>query len=547
MVRKMIILLIVTVCCALVSPVCALETGIDNLEVWGYVQNEMAFHTTSNPGTAPLYKDRYVSPLTGGTPLGHPASFAINGLLKENKNKHAGSMMKFENTFNLKALYRVIPGKLEVFGRFYLLFDSVYDIENDIGWHRSGLPGRGTGPKSGDPRRRYRDDFHNTRTEDILRELYVDYHSSNLELRVGKQMIVWGEIDGFRLLDLVNPFDLREFILDDYEDSRIPQWGVDAKWRFWPGKPNKSLEFVFLPNFRKNYFMEEGSQWEVDELKVFNGGVNAFEWFDGLLGPLYNFEINDNKPANTFENANFGLRYKDILQTKRGALAYTFSYYYALDYNFTPFVRSWSPLFGFGSTNGKSPAGLPGFINAPTRVDLEYTRLHILGATFNYTLGYWQLRGEFAYTLNKYTGINPLESGPGGQDMAKKKDTFDYCLGFDRSIFTDWFISGQIIQNIIINADSHMVKGLSLRDRRAIDTHFTLVVQKLFNNDQMTIQNLLAYGTEGEWWVSPMFKWETTQNTTFSLGAQIFEGNHYDTLGQFNRNDQIYTRFRYSF
>ena len=72
-------------------------------------------------------------------------------------------------------------------------------------------------------------------------------------------------------------------------------------------------------------------------------------------------------------------------------------------------------------------------------------------------------------------------------------------------------------------------------------------VQKLFNNDQMTIQNLLAYGTEGEWWISPMFKWETTQNTTFSLGAQIFEGNHYDTLGQFNRNDQIFTRFRYSF
>jgi hypothetical protein len=130
MVRKMIIVLIVTVCCALVSPLYGLETGIDNLEMWGYVQNEIAFHTTANPGTAPLYKDRYVSPLTGGTPLGHPASFAINGLLKENRNKHAGSLMKFENTFNLKALYRVIPGRLEIFGRFYLLFDSVYDIED---------------------------------------------------------------------------------------------------------------------------------------------------------------------------------------------------------------------------------------------------------------------------------------------------------------------------------------------------------------------------------------------------------------------------------
>jgi hypothetical protein len=131
--------------------------------------------------------------------------------------------------------------------------------------------------------------------------------------------------------------------------------------------------------------------------------------------------------------------------------------------------------------------------------------------------------------------------------MARKKDTIDYCLGFDRSIFTDWLISGQIIQNIVLDADPHMVKGLSLRDKRAVDTHFTLVVQKLFNNDQMTIQSLFAYGTEGEWWISPLFKWEFTQNATFSLGAQVFEGKHYDTLGQFNKNDLIFTRLRYSF
>ena len=277
--RKKIVLLIAVVLCALVSPLHALETGIENLEVWGYVQNEVQFATTDQPGTAPLYVDRYVSPLLGF----HPAAFAINGLLKENTRKHSGALMAFENTMNLKGLYRLIPGKLEVFARIYLLFDSVYNMENDIGWDRTGVPGSPYwGPKSGDPRRRYRDDFHNPRTEDILREFYVDYHSTDWEIRLGKQMIVWGEIDGFRLLDLVNPFDLRQFILDDYEDSRMPQWGIDAKWRFWPGKPNRNLEFVFIPNWRSNYLMVEGSQWEVDELKVFRGGTNAFRYFDAL-------------------------------------------------------------------------------------------------------------------------------------------------------------------------------------------------------------------------------------------------------------------------
>lgn len=541
--RKKIILLLITLFLGFAGPLYALDVGIENLEVWGYVQNEIAVHTTQNEGTGTLFVDRHVSPLLGF----HPAAFAVNGLLKENRNSHAGSLMKFENTFNLKVQYRLIPGKLEFFGRLYMLWDPVYSMENDIGWKRSGLPGEASGPKSGDPRHKYRDDFHNYPEKRILRELYIDYHTTNLELRIGKQMIVWGEIDGFRLLDLVNPFDLREFILDEYEDSRIPQWSVDAKWRFWSGKPNRSLEFVFIPDFEDNYFMEEGSQWEVDELKVFHSGVNAFNWFDGLLGPLYTFNLAHPKPGQSFKNSNIGIRFKDIIQTKVGALAYTLSYYYARDYNFTPFVRGWSPLFGFGSTNGKSPMGYPGFINAPTFVELEHTRLHIFGFTFNYTVGYWQLRGEVAYTLNKYTGVNPLECGPSGQDMAKKKDTLDYCLGFDRNIFTDWFISGQIIQNIVIDADPHMVKGLSLKDRRSVDTHFTLVVQKLFHNDQMTIQSLFAYGTEGEWWISPMFKWEITQNSTVSIGAQVFEGNHYDTLGQLDRNDLIYSRLRYSF
>jgi len=138
--RKKIVLLIAVFLCALVSPLHALETGIENLEVWGYVQNEVQFHTAVNSGTAPLYVDRYVSPLLGF----HPAAFAINGLVKENKNKHTGALMAFENTMNLKGLYRLIPGKLEVFARIYLLFDSVYNMENDIGWDRRGVPGPGS-------------------------------------------------------------------------------------------------------------------------------------------------------------------------------------------------------------------------------------------------------------------------------------------------------------------------------------------------------------------------------------------------------------------
>ena len=83
MVRKKILLLLTTFLLGMAYPLYALDTGINNLEMWGYVQNEIAWHTTANNGVPFLYQDRYVSPLLGF----HPASFAINGLLKENKNK----------------------------------------------------------------------------------------------------------------------------------------------------------------------------------------------------------------------------------------------------------------------------------------------------------------------------------------------------------------------------------------------------------------------------------------------------------------------------
>ncbi len=66
-----------------------------------------------------------------------------------------------------------------------------------------------------------------------LRELYLDADLSNADLqgriRLGKQQVVWGQADGLRLLDVVNPGDFKEVILDDYGDSRIPLWMINLE------------------------------------------------------------------------------------------------------------------------------------------------------------------------------------------------------------------------------------------------------------------------------------------------------------------------------
>ena len=62
-----------------------------------------------------------------------------------------------------------------------------------------------------------------------IRELYWQTYGDNSFWRIGKQQVVWGEADGIKLLDVINPQDFREFILDDFDDSRIPLWMMNAQ------------------------------------------------------------------------------------------------------------------------------------------------------------------------------------------------------------------------------------------------------------------------------------------------------------------------------
>ena len=78
-----------------------------------------------------------------------------------------------------------------------------------------------------------------------LREFYLDATVDETYLRIGKQQIVWGEADGLKVLDVVNPQSFREFILDDFEDSRIPLWSVKTET---PLGENTTLEVIWIPD-----------------------------------------------------------------------------------------------------------------------------------------------------------------------------------------------------------------------------------------------------------------------------------------------------------
>jgi len=117
---------------------------------------------------------------------------------------------------------------------------------------------------------------------------------------------------------------------------------VDLKWRFLEDKPDQYLEFVWIPDFEANQIMKEGSQWEVDELKVYYAGDRTFSYVDqyNLFGRTTTIRTST-RTCRTIENSNFGVRYGGVKQMKGGALSYTLSYLYTWDYSWAPFVKGW--------------------------------------------------------------------------------------------------------------------------------------------------------------------------------------------------------------
>lgn len=64
------------------------------------------------------------------------------------------------------------------------------------------------------------------RSEAQLREYYVTWSGDVFDIRLGRQQQAWGRADYFRVVDVLNPLDLREFLLpyiDNYSLGREPR------------------------------------------------------------------------------------------------------------------------------------------------------------------------------------------------------------------------------------------------------------------------------------------------------------------------------------
>lgn len=233
------------------------------------------------------------------------------------------------------------------------------------------------------------------RTGMELREAYLAYAKGNLDLRVGRQIVVWGVADALRLTDCVSPFDYTEFLAQDYDDIRMPVNALRAKytWR------TVTFEAIGIPV--ADFFILPTDQRNPWALSLPSASLP------------YAIDLESGKPEKRLRNMEYG-----------GRITVSLS---GIDFSLSA-LRTWNKMPALSLALSKDGKSL--------LVNGEYRRITMLGADCSLPIGQFVFRTEAACYFGE------AQSGSVGKDVVCR-DTYNALVGVDWYPGNDWNFSAQ--------------------------------------------------------------------------------------------------------
>jgi len=319
-----------------------------------------------------------------------------------------------------------------------------------------------------------------------IREWYIDTEIQHTFWRIGKQQVVWGQADGLKILDVINPQNFSEFILDEFEDSRIPLWMLNVEI---PTSEESSLQILWIPDLTYHEFAAEGT---------------IFRLSSPLFVPKSNIvQLNTTKPDSVLSDSDIGLRYSTFYNGWDLNINYLYHY---LD----------SPVLYQQQTN-------TGVI-----INSEYERNHLVGASASNVFGDFTLRTEVGYNENTFHLKNSPSVSDEGDDGIFKSPEIASVIGLDWQGLTDIFISVQWFQSHLFDYDQQLV--------RPQNNHIaSLLFRQTFLNESLELNLLSLYGFELKDSSSQLeLSYLLEDNLKLRFGFDHFSGDKNGLFGQFN-------------
>lgn len=315
--------------------------------------------------------------------------------------------------------------------------------------------------------------------------------TSALDLKVGRQIVVWGKSDTIRVTDVINPLDNRELGLIDIEDLRLST--TMAKFDNYVGNWNYSLMLIL----ESRTFLEAEPRSEffpVDE--VFEGAPNPF--------------ITLEKPTSSVENMQYAFAANGIFS------GWDLSFYAADVYD-----SKW-------------------YFN-PMSKKREVSKIRMLGSATNIALGSWLLKTEFA-----------LIDGVKYNSTQDDKERLDVLVGFDYMGFKDSVVTFEVADRHIFTYESKMnSKEGGISDYLEEDElQSALRFSRSFMNETVDFNLLMTLfgkqlnnGGFARIWLD----YDLADGVNANLGYVDYIGGDKPFLDALKNNDRLFADITYSF
>ena len=397
---------------------------------------------------------------------------------------------------------------------------------------------------------------------DFLREFYLDgdigFDNGNvLNIRLGRQQVVWGRTDLFRVLDVINPVDYsRHNIYDELEDIRIPQWMLTAEYRMGAAAGFEDLNFSVVWNFdkfRPSNLGQGGTPYQILAAgEFFRGMKNCWDYgctvanFAGL--PV---EGTTGLAATDFAPGSIGIRQANLPEWKLDNTQIGFKIEgvfkeIGFSLNYLSYLAQLPSLHG----GSEGPAALNNFTGEVQQwpyliaFDIEFPRIHLFGGSLDIYSDSLKsvFRIEAAYTTGEEFA-NTLRP-----ELYSESDVFRYVIGWDRDTFIPFLndekaflISAQIFGQHILDHELEETAG-SLAGAPGFGKAgipdwkdnwiATFLLKGWWNQNRLSPQLLAAYDFRAQtavvspsvdWLINDNWRLVVAANFKFGAGAKKFD------------------------
>ncbi len=376
------------------------------------------------------------------------------------------------------SLYLQLDGMLSDAWRVRISGDAFYDAIYDI--------------RSNDYSQEVLDDY---RTQLRLDETYLQGRlTPHLDLKAGRQIVVWGKSDNIRITDVINPLDNRVPGMTDIKDLRLSVGMV--KVDYYSGAWNYSL--MLIP---ENRIMREatprGEFFPVQEI------------FIGVPDPFLSLE----RPAFSWENMQYAFAANGIFS------GWDLSFYAAdvLD-------QKWH----FDRVQGSVPI---------ENINRVVSKVKMLGSAVNIASGSWLLKAEAAYL-----------SGIRYNTTAREKERLDLLAGVEYRGVKDTLFSFEVANRHIFAHESQMTGQADFVDKNELQS--ALRLSRSFMNEQLNLSGLVTmFGAKGEYggFARVWAEYEIMDALSANAGVVDYIGGERPMMEAIKDNDRFFVDIRYSF